>query len=238
MRRLALVTAAVLLVAAPAATARTTKDFSYQSKGTAVVPQLSSEDIPFTIKPGEKNGSFAVLLQWTNPFDDWDLEVYHKVGSDLEQVGSSGNGPPNNEERAQVQAQSGPIEPGQYVIRAVNYAASNPSFHGVVKFEPYVPLNKRPKARLKAPKRTRVGKRVTFDASRSKDPDGKIVRYAFDLNGNGAMARDNGKRQRLRYRFKRAGIHHVSVRVTDNKGLTDYANATIRVRPRKPHHRR
>jgi hypothetical protein len=238
MRRLAFAVAVLVLVAAPAATAKTTKDFSYQSKGTAVIPAASYEDVPFTIKPDERNGSFTVLLQWTNPFDDWDLEVYHKVGSDLEQVGSSGNGAPNNEERAQIQAQAGPIEPGQYVIRAVNFAATNPSFHGVVKFEPYVPLNRRPVARLKAPKRTRVGKRVTLNARPSKDPDGKIVRYAFDLNGNGAMARDNGKRPRLRYRFKRAGLHHVSVRVTDNKGLTDYANATIRVRPRKPHHRR
>jgi hypothetical protein len=235
MRRLALVSAALLLVAAPAATAKTTKDFSYQSKGTAIVPG-SSEDIPFTIKPGESNGSFAVLLQWANPADDWDLTVYEKVGGQLEQVGSSGNGAPSTEERAQVQAQGGPLHAGTYVIRATNFLATNPSFHGVVKFERYVPLNKRPKARLKAPRRVRIGQRVTLDASRSKDPDGRIVRYAFDLNGNGAMERPTGKRPRIRYRFKRAGVHHVGVRVVDNKGLAAYANATIRVAPRKPHH--
>jgi PKD domain len=238
MRRIALVVVSLLLVAAPGAAAKTTKDFTYQSKGEAVIPGASYEDVPFTIKPDERNGSFAVLLQWADPAEDWDLEVYHKVGSDLEQVGSSGNGAPNNEERAEVQAQSGPLEPGTYIIRAVNFAAVNPSFHGAVKFEPFIPLNRRPRARLKAPKRTRVGKRVTLDASRSKDPDGKIVSYAFDLNGNGAMGRPNGKHPRLRYRFQRAGIHHISVRVVDNKGLASYANATVRVRPRRPHHRR
>jgi uncharacterized protein (DUF2141 family) len=239
MRRLALVTALLLLVAAPAATAKTTKDFTYKSKGTAAVPQASQEDIPFTIKPGERDGSFTVLLQWANPADDWDLVVYEKVGGELEQVGSSAGGPPSTEERAEVQSQGAPLDVGTYVIRAVNYAATNPTFHGSVKFKPFVPLNKRPKARLKAPKRTRVGKRVTLDASRSKDPDGKIVSYAFDVNGNGAMERPTGKRPRLHYRFKRAGVHHVSVRVVDNKGLPAYANATIRVRPRRPHrHRR
>ena len=243
MRRAPLALAALgcALVAAPAANAAATKDFNFQSKGTAVQQGVVAgsgapgtyEDFSFTIKPSEKNGVATVSVFWDNPADDWDLYVYQKVGGTLQTVGSATDSVPDTEEVAAVQAQGIPLPAGQYVIRVQNYAATVPNFHGTVKFTKYVPANKVPNARLKAPKRTRAGKRFTLDARKSKDPDGKIVSYAFDLDGNGSMETKTGKRGKIRRRFKKAGRRHVTVRVTDNKGARAYSTRTILVYPRK-----
>ncbi len=232
MRRAMVAVAALAAAAAvaPAASAKTTKDFNFHSHGTAIGPG-SSEDFPFTIKPGERNGAATIGIRWTNQLDDWDLYVYRKIGSTEEQVGSSADGAPQDSEETTVQAQGVPLEPGQYIIRVENFAAIDPNFSGTAKFTKYIPPNKLPKARLKAPKRTRAGRKVTLDARRSKDPDGKITSYAFDLDGNGSMETKTGKRGKIRHRFK-VGRHHVTVRVKDNKGAKAFATRTILVYPR------
>jgi hypothetical protein len=241
-RALALVALAAAIAVAVAAVAagKTTKNFTFTSHNKAVQPGAvlgtgapgTFEDFPFTIAAGDRDGTVSVGLRWANPADDFDLYVYEKHGSDLEQVASSAQGG-TTDEQAVIQASAlGPIDPGQYVIRVQNYASTNPAFDGVTKFSAFRPQNKRPKARLKAPKRTRAGRKVKLDASRSKDPDGKIVRYLFDLNGDGSMEVDNGSKPTLRRRFE-AGHRHVGVRVVDNKGKRAYATRTITVLPRR-----
>jgi hypothetical protein len=242
MRRLVLTAVAVASLAlAPAAMAKTTKGSTFKSKGTAVSPGAVAglgtpgtyEDFKVTIPSGDRDGSMTVTVDWANPADDWDLYVYEKVGSTLETVGSSAGGPPSTEEKALVQSQGVPLTAGQYVIRVQNYAASSPQFTGSVKFTSFKPLNKLPTARLKAPKRTRAHHRVTLSAKGSKDPDGRIVNYAFDLNGDGAMDVFAGKHAKIRHRFKKPGRHHVTVRVIDDKGARAYATRTILVYPKK-----
>jgi hypothetical protein len=76
---------------------------------------------------------------------------------------------------------------------------------------------------------------VKIDASKSKDPDGKIVSYAFDFNGDGTMETFTGAKAKVRHRFK-PGRHRIAVRVVDNKGARAYANRTIVVYPRKKKH--
>jgi hypothetical protein len=244
MRRAALAALALLAVAAPAASAKTTKNFTFQSSGTAVQPGAVAgigapgtyQDFPVTVKPDESNGAFTIGLLWDNPADDWDLYVYAKIGNQLEQVGSSAGGPPSTEEQTTVQSQGVPLDPGQYVIRVQNYAAASPDFRGTGKFTAYTPPNIGPKASLKAPKKARAGKRVKIDASKSKDPDGKIVSYAFDFDGDGTMETAAGTKAKIRHRFK-PGRHRIAVRVVDNKGARAYANRTIVVLPKKKRHK-
>jgi hypothetical protein len=222
------------LTAAPAG-AKTTKSFAFQSKGTAINPQATGdpndpttyEDFPFTIKPGERNGTINAHIDWTSPADDWDLYVYRKgAGGKLQTIGQSASAPPGNAEDAVADSQGIPWRAGQYVVRVVNYTALVPSFNGTVRFGPFEEYNQIPIARLKAPKHVKKGKRVTLDASASRDPDGKIVNYAFDLDGNGSMEVDNGKQPILR-RVLKEGVHHIAVRVTDGKGLRGYANKAV-----------
>jgi hypothetical protein len=236
-RAAALLAAAVALGATAAvALAKQTADFNFQSSGKAVQPGAVAgagatgtyEDFPFTIAPDDQDGTVTVGIQWGNPADDFDLYVYRKNASGgLDQVGSSAQGT-TTEEQAVVQAQQGPVEPGAYVIRVQNYASTNPDFTGTVKFGTYTPPNVAPKARLKAPKRAKAGRKVKLDASRSSDSDGTIVKYAYDLDGNGSIETFAGSRKVFRHAFK-PGLHHISLRVTDNKGAKSYASATIAV---------
>ena len=70
--------------------------------------------------------------------------------------------------------------------------------------------------------------KVTLDASKSHDPDGRIKNFAFDLDGNGSMEVNNGKSPILKRKLSR-GVHHVAVRVIDSQGLRAFANRTITV---------
>jgi hypothetical protein len=230
------VAAAASLAAAPAS-AKTTPNFAFHSKGTAINPQATGdpndpttyEDFPFTIKPGEKNGTINAHIDWTSPADDWDLYVFRKgAGGKLQTVGQSASAPPGNSEDAVADSQGIPWRAGKYLIRVVNYTALVPSYEGTVRFGPFVPYNKIPVAHLKAKKHVKKGKPVTLDASASRDPDGSIKNYSFDLDGNGSMEVNNGKRPRLT-RVLSPGVHHLAVRVTDNEGLRAFANRTVTV---------
>jgi hypothetical protein len=239
--RRARIAAAAVVVALPlaaavadAATPKKTKDFAFHSKGTAINPQATGsstdpttfEDFPFTIKSDELNGTINVHIEWTNPADDWDLYVYRKKGGHLQTIGQSAGAPPGDEENAVADSQGIPWKAGQYVVRVVNYTAVVPNFEGTVRFGPFQPYNQIPIAKLSAKKRVKKGKPVTLDASASHDPDGTIRNYRFDLDGNGSMEVNNGRRPRLT-RVLKPGTHHVAVRVTDNEGLRAYANRTI-----------
>jgi hypothetical protein len=242
MRALAAGIALVLvLLAASVALGTTTKGFSFKSTGKAVTPgagdttdPTSYEDFPFVIAAGDNNGQMSVEVHWTNPADDFDLVVYKKNSTGgLDQVGSSGNAPPQNNEQVIVDAQGGkPITPGNYVVRVVNYLATNPDFEGVVKFTELKVPNKRPTAKLKAPKTVTAPKATKLDASGSRDSDGKIVNYRWDLNGDGSMETNGGTKKTLSHKFT-PGVYHVTVRVTDNGGKRAYASRTVRVKKKK-----
>ncbi len=63
-------------------------------------------------------------------------------------------------------------------------------FSGKVEFAPLVLTNKLPSAGISGPTTGRAGDRLTFTGSGS-DPDGQIVRYTFDLDGDGNFEYDN-----------------------------------------------
>jgi hypothetical protein len=238
MRTLA-IAFALLLVAPASALAGKTADFTFKSDGSATVPGAAAagadgtfEDFPFTIAAGDTNGQISVEMHWSNPADDWDLVVYKKNATGgLDQVGSSAGGPPSTSEATTISQQgSNPVAPGDYVVRANNYLASSPDFEGSVKFTDFVGApNQKPVAKLKKVKTVTAPKATKLDASGSSDSDGSIANYAWDLDGDGSIETEGGTKATLSHKFS-VGVHHVTVRVTDDKGKRGYATRTIRVK--------
>lgn len=63
---------------------------------------------------------------------------------------------------------------------------------------------------------------VSFDATSSFDPDGEIVTYEWDFDGDGRF--DDAEGEEVEYEFTQEGTYEVTLRVTDNNG--DYATTT------------
>jgi hypothetical protein len=90
------------------------------------------------------------------------------------------------------------------------------------------PRNQAPLARftIRRGGQTRLGTRFVVDARRSKDPDGRIVRYEWRVNGK----RLAGSRSRRRaFRVRRPGTHRLTLTVTDNRGARAAAKGTFRM---------
>ena len=67
---------------------------------------------------------------------------------------------------------------------------------------------------------------VTLDASASMDPDGTVVSWAIDADGDG-NPESTGASATLSYLYETAGTRTASVIVTDDEGATATATATI-----------
>ena len=74
-----------------------------------------------------------------------------------------------------------------------------------------------------------TGQPVTFSAAAAVDPDGTIVRYEWDLDGNGSFETDTGQTPSLSRTFATPATVQVSVRVTDDDGRTAQTARTLRV---------
>ncbi|MEP0814802.1 MAG: PKD domain-containing protein [bacterium] len=70
---------------------------------------------------------------------------------------------------------------------------------------------------------------VMVDATGSNDPDGTIVRYQFDLDGDGLYETDNGNIGLLQHTYDTPGTNYVSLRVTDGEGATDATSKKLTV---------
>jgi PKD repeat protein len=68
---------------------------------------------------------------------------------------------------------------------------------------------------------------VSFDASKSKDPDGQIVNYEWDFNEDGITDAEGVK---VKYTFKEVGAYNVTLTVTDNNGESNSENNTVTVK--------
>ncbi|MFN8204770.1 MAG: PKD domain-containing protein [Solirubrobacteraceae bacterium] len=69
---------------------------------------------------------------------------------------------------------------------------------------------------------------MTFDASTSSDPDGKIVKYEWDLDGDGTYE-STGTDPTTTHTYTAAGDVTAGVRVTDDGGATSTAIVTLHV---------
>jgi large repetitive protein len=74
-----------------------------------------------------------------------------------------------------------------------------------------------------------VGERVTFDGSRSTDPDLPIAaaNHDWDLDNDGQF--DDAEGKTVTWSFDTAGAKRVRLRVTDSTGVTNVATSTVRI---------
>lgn len=83
-------------------------------------------------------------------------------------------------------------------------------------------LNQRPVAILTgSPTFANPPYTVNLDGSQSYDPDGTIVRYEWDLDGDGVFELDGGATATYSWLLELPGDHRVKLRVTDNAGAQD-----------------
>ena len=71
-----------------------------------------------------------------------------------------------------------------------------------------------------------AGQPVTFDAGGSTD-DGTIVRYEWDLDGNGSYETDGGASPLVTRSFPNATVMSIGVRATDDDGRTAVARGAL-----------
>jgi YD repeat-containing protein len=104
---------------------------------------------------------------------------------------------------------------------------------GAVSRQLLVGVNQPPTAALTAtPNPALVVSSVAFDASRSADPDGSIVRYEWDLDGNGSYETATGATSTASRSYASAGTYDVGLRVTDSGGATATATLPLGVKLR------
>jgi PKD repeat protein len=94
--------------------------------------------------------------------------------------------------------------------------------------------NGRPLASFQAPASAKPGQQVSFDASASKDPDGTIAKYEWDLDGNGTYETNTGTTPTVNQTYATEGKVNVSLRVTDNEGATGVVTHTISIGQNQP----
>ncbi len=68
---------------------------------------------------------------------------------------------------------------------------------------------------------------MTFDGSKSTDPEAGPLTYSWDLNGDGTFGDATGRT--AHYTYTRNGTRRVSLRVTDDQGASDTTSVTITV---------
>jgi subtilisin-like proprotein convertase family protein len=74
-----------------------------------------------------------------------------------------------------------------------------------------------------------VGNPVVFDASASSDPDGSVVGYEWDLDGNGSFETPGGSSPLAGRAYPNPTVLGVGVRVTDNDGRTAVARVPLTI---------
>ena len=94
-----------------------------------------------------------------------------------------------------------------------------------------VVTNAAPAAMFKvAPEEPRVAVPTVFDASGSYDVDGRLVSYAWDFDGDGVFDVD-GASSDIEYTFAETGEANVTLKVTDDEGISTVVSKTLTVLP-------
>ena len=79
-----------------------------------------------------------------------------------------------------------------------------------------------------------TGQAVAFDAAGSTDADGTIVKYEWDLDGNGSYETDTGTTRTTSRTYAAPATLNVGLRVTDNDGNTGVATRAVTITNRLP----
>ena len=78
----------------------------------------------------------------------------------------------------------------------------------------------------------RTGDRLSFNASASSDPDGKITSYEWDWESDGSYD-TNETSSTIEHTFSTSGSQRVTLRVTDDQGATGSVTQTVNVGARQ-----
>ncbi|MGQ9700499.1 MAG: PKD domain-containing protein [Candidatus Bipolaricaulaceae bacterium] len=120
--------------------------------------------------------------------------------------------------------------PGTYTVRLVvtdNQGATGSTLKPVV-VSPMV-INQPPVAQFTySPTSPVVGQSITFNATASYDPDGHIVNYEWDMNGDGTTDQTGPV---VVWFYPSPGTYTVGLRVTDNLGAVGQVTQTVMVGP-------
>ena len=81
---------------------------------------------------------------------------------------------------------------------------------------------------------TQTGEPVTFDASASRDEDGSITKYEWDLDGDGTYERDSGTAPAVTHTYDAPDRVTVTVRVHDDDGKVTDDTTIVDVRAGHP----
>jgi 6-phosphogluconolactonase (cycloisomerase 2 family) len=108
--------------------------------------------------------------------------------------------------RFAIDARTGRLAAGAGLV------ATGPNPHGAV-----VTPDRSPVARLSLDPVAGVGEPVRLDGSASRDPDGRVARYAWSL-GDGDRAA--GEAPTAVHRYRRPGRYRVTLKVTDDEGCS------------------
>ncbi len=117
---------------------------------------------------------------------------------------------------------------GQSILRQDRQLFNNPLGVAVV-------ANRAPVASLKAsPAAVAGGRKVTFDASGSSDPEGLALRYAWDLDGNGSFETPGGTSPTISRSYSGTTTFTARVHVSDPHGASAVAGAPVSVDSIRP----
>ncbi len=75
---------------------------------------------------------------------------------------------------------------------------------------------------------------VLFDASGSYDPDGEIVKYEWDWEGDGVYDSASSSDPTTQFTFELVGVYNPKLRVTDDREATSEVSATVTVEKPTP----
>ena len=87
--------------------------------------------------PGVDNAKATVRIEWATPVSDWDMKVFRDANGDGSSVGETqvvGTSAQGTTDFEQVTIGEAQLTPGRYVVRVVNFAATEP-YDGTVDFE-------------------------------------------------------------------------------------------------------
>jgi len=95
--------------------------------------------------------------------------------------------------------------------------------------------NKLPQASFTvSPNPVTTNAQVSFNGSASSDPDGSIVKYEWDLDGNGSYETDTGSTATTTSSYSSEGNRQIGLRVTDNGGSVETTTRTLVVQQNTP----
>jgi len=83
-------------------------------------------------------------------------------------------------------------------------------------------------ALFSSPAEARINQPITFDAAGSYDPDGRIVTYEWDFNGDGLFEQQTTD-PTVTFSYTTSGFKSVTVRATDDEGAIGRSTLTVNV---------